>query len=180
MQEYATSNTSKLMAKLSQLVSYFENLARSHKDIGHSDLEKHFFRMEVDEVLAGINRTDVQYPFLILEGYSYDFTDNKSDNLLKNRRGAFILMDHVSDPSDYQSIQQVWENMEEIGDQLLIRIKADKRNPRIAAVRDFDFSSVEALLIANEIDGNYGIRFTYTLTSPHPNEIDPTKWLSEG
>jgi hypothetical protein len=168
------------MSKFSQLVYYFENLARLHKDIGHSDHEKHFFRMEVDEVLAGINRTDVKYPFLILEGYSYDFTDNKSDNLLKNRRGAFMLIDHVSDSSDFGAIQTVWENMEEIGDELLVRIKADKRNPLVAAVRDFDFSSVEAMLIANEIDGSYGIRFTYTLTSPRTNEIDPGKWLTAG
>ena len=166
------------MAKFSQLVSYFENLARLHKDIGHTDSEKHFFRMEVDEVLAGINRTDVQYPFLILEGYSYDFTDNKSDNLLKNRRGAFMLIDHVSDPSDFEAIQTVWENMEEIGDEILVRMKADKRNPLAPAVRDFDFSSVEAMLIANEMDGNYGIRFTYVLTSPKTNEVDQSKWIT--
>jgi hypothetical protein len=165
-----------MSAKFSQLVSYFENLARLHKDIGHTDNEKHFFRMEVDEVLGGINRTDVKYPFLILEGYSYDFTDSKSDNLFKNRRGAFILMDHVPDLSDYETIQQVWENMEEIGDELLVRMKADKRNPLAPAVRDFDFSSVEAMLIANELDGNYGIRFNYTLTSPRTNEVNPEKW----
>jgi len=135
--------------------------------------------MEVDEVLGGINRTDVKYPFLILEGYSYDFTDSKSDNLLKNRRGAFILMDHVSDSSDYETIQQVWENMEEIGDELLIRMKADKRNPLAPAVRDFDFSSVEAMLIANDLGGNYGIRYSYVITSPRTNEIDPGKWLKE-
>lgn len=164
------------MSKFSQLVSYFENLARLHKDIGHTDSEKHFFRMEVDEVLGGINRTDVKYPFLILEGYSYDFTDSKSDNLLKTRRGAFILMDHVSDSSDYETIQQVWENMEEIGDELLVRMKKDKRNPLAPAVRDFDFSSVEAILIANELDGNYGIRYTYVLTSPRTNEVNPEKW----
>lgn len=167
------------MSKFSQLVSYFENLARMHKDIGHSISEKHFFRMEVDEVLGGINRTDVKYPFLILEGYSYDFTDSKSDNLLKNCRGAFILMDHVPDSSDYETIQQVWENMEEIGDELLVRMKADKRNPLAPAVRDFDFSSVEAMLIANDLDGNYGIRYSYVITSPRTNEIDPEKWLKE-
>ena len=167
------------MSKFSQLVSYFENLARLHKDIGHTDSEKHFFRMEVDEVLGGINRTDVKYPFLILEGYSYDFTDSKSDNLLKNRRGAFILMDHVPDSSDYETIQQVWENMEEIGDELLVRMKTDKRNPLSPAVRDFEFSSVEAMLIANELDGNYGIRYTYTLTSQRTNEVNPEKWNTQ-
>lgn len=165
------------MASFTQLVSYFENLARLHVDIGHSDSEKHFFRMEVDEVLGGINRTDVKFPFLILEGYGYDFTDNKSDNMLKNRRGAFMLIDHVSDKSDFEAIQTVWEKMEEIGDKLLVRMKADKRNPLAPAIRDFDFSSVDASLLANELDGNYGIRFTYVLTSPRSNEMNPDKWL---
>jgi len=167
----------KNMAKFSQLVSYFENLARLHKDIGHTDSEKHFFRMEVDEVLGGINRTDVKHPFLILEGYNYDFTDDKSDNLLKNRRGAFMLIDHVSDQTDFESIQVVWENMEEIGDELLVKMKADKRNPLVPAIRDFDFSSVEASLLVNELDGDYGIRFTYVLTSPRSNEVNTDKWL---
>ena len=166
------------MSKFSQLVSYFESLARLHKDIGHSDSEKHFFRMEIDEVLGGINRTDVKHPFLILEGYGYDFTDDKSDNLLKNRRGAFMLIDHVSDQTDYDAIQSTWENMEEIGDELLVKMKADKRNPLAPAIRDFDFSSIEAALLANESDGNYGIRFTYVLTSPRSNEVNPDKWLN--
>ena len=167
------------MTKFSALVAYFENLARMHKDIGHTDSEKHFFRMEVDEVLAGINRTDVEYPFLILEGYGYDFTDSKSDNLLKNRRGAFMLLDHVSDPSDFDAIHDVWDHMEEIGDELLVKMKTDKRNPLAPVIRDFQFNASEATLIANEIDGSYGIRFTYTLTSPRANDIDPTKWITE-
>ena len=166
-----------MAAKFSQLVSYFENLARLHKDIGHTDSEKHFFRMEVDEVLGGINRTDVKHPFLILEGYGYDFTDDKSDNLLKNRRGAFMLIDHVSDQTDFEAIQAVWENMEEIGDELLVRMKADKRNLLQPAIRDFDFATVEASLLSNELEGNYGIRYTYVLTSPRSNEVNPDKWM---
>jgi len=168
------------MTKLSALVTYFENLARTHIDIGHTDSEKHFFRMEVDEVLAGINRTDVKYPLLILEWYSHDFADSKSDNLLKDRRGAFMLLDHVTDPSDFDAIHAVWDRMEEIGDEILVRMKADKRNPLAPVIRDFQFNTSEAMLIANEIDGSYGIRFSYVLTSPRSNDIDPAKWLPVG
>jgi hypothetical protein len=168
-----------MSTKFSALVTYFENLARLHKEIGHSDTEKHFFRMEIDEVLAGITRTDVKYPLLILEGYGYDFADSKSDNLLKNRNGAFMLLDHVSDPSDFDAIHAVWDHMEEIGDEILVRMKTDKYNPLAPVIRDFQFSSAQATLIANEIDGSYGIRFTYTLTSPRSNDVDPEKWLSE-
>jgi len=169
-----------MAAKLSQLITYFENLARRHKDIGHSDAEKHFFRMEIDEVLGGITRTDVKPPFLILEGYSYDFTDNKSDNLLKNRSGAFVLMDHVSDTSDYNAIHEIWDRMEEIGDELIMQMVADKRNPLTPIIRDLNFESIRAALIANEIDNNYGIRYSYTLTSPRSKDVDPEKWLPIG
>ena len=135
------------MAKFSDLISYFENLARKHTDILHSDGEKHFFRMEIDEVLEGINRTDVAYPMLILEGYSFDFTDNKSDNLLKNRQGAFILLDHISDNSDHNTIHKKWDELEEIATEILVKIKSDKLNPLTPVVRNFDFESVNVSLI---------------------------------
>ena len=164
------------MAKFSELITYFENLARSHKDILHSDDEKHFFRMEIDEVLAGINRTDVKYPMLILEGYGFGFTDNRSDNLLKNREGAFIILDHVSDISDYGLIHQKWDELEEIATEILVKIKSDKRNPLTPVVRNFEFDNINASLLLNEIGNDVGIRLTYTITSPVMNDVNPDKW----
>ena len=167
------------MAKFSDLISYFENLARKHIDILHSDGEKHFFRMEIDEVLEGINRTDVAYPMLILEGYSFDFTDNKSDNLLKNRQGAFILLDHISDNSDHNTIHKKWDELEEIATEILVKIKSDKINPLTPVVRNFDFESVNVSLILNQIGNDVGVRITYTITSPVTNDPNPGKWLPD-
>jgi len=166
------------MAKFSDLIAYFESIATNHKSILHKESEKHFFRMEIDEVLAGINRTDVNYPMLILEGYSFNFTDNRSDNILKNRRGAFILMDHVSDISDYDAIHQKWDQLEVIGDEILAKIRSDKRNPETPVVRAFDFNSLESSLIMNEINHGVGIRYQYTITGTAPMEVDSTKWLT--
>lgn len=168
------------MSQFNDLVTYFENLARKHVSIRHTDTEKHFFRMEIDEVLSGITRTDVKHPYLILEGYYFKFKDNKSDNVLKNRNGAFTLLDYVSDPTDYDAICNAWERMEAIGDDILIKIKSDKRNPMVKSIRDFNFSEVEGTLVANEIDGNYGMRYTYSLDSALPTDVDPDKWLPEG
>ncbi|MGQ7868693.1 hypothetical protein [Sunxiuqinia sp. sy24] len=167
-----------MAAKFLDLISYFENLARRHVAIRHTDKEKHFFRLELDEVLGGMNRSDVSFPMLILEGYSFDYTDNKSDNLLKNRRGAFMLIDHLSDTSDYNRMHQIWEEMEQIGDDILAKIKADKRNPQTPAVRNFDFASVDANLLMTEFGNNVGIRFTYTLSAAQPTDVDESKWLT--
>lgn len=167
-----------MAAKFLDLISYFENLARRHVAIRHTDTEKHFFRMELDEVLGGMNRSDVSFPMLILEGYSFDYTDNKSDNLMKNRRGGFMLIDHLNDITDYDRMHQIWEEMEVIGDDLLAKIKADKRNRLTPAVRQFDFASVEAHLLMTELGNNVGIRFTFTLSAAQSTDVDESKWLT--
>lgn len=166
------------MAKFSDLVAYFEGLATKHKSIRHSVQEKHFFRFEIDEVLAGINRSDVNFPLLILEGYNFDFTDNQSDNVLKNRHGAFVLLDHIKDATDYTAIHEKWDTLEIIGDDILAKIKADKRNPLTPVVRSFDFASVQAGLIMNEVGSSAGIRYTFTLTGAVSTEVDVEKWES--
>lgn len=167
------------MTNFSDLISYFEGLARRHKSILHTDSEKHFFRFEIDEILAGINNPDVHYPMLIMEGYMFDYTDNRSDNIQKNRRGAFVLLDHVNDMSDYAAVHQKWDALEIIGDQLLARMKTDKRNPLTPVVRSFDFASVEARLIMNELGSDAGIRYTFAISSAAPSDVNPDQWLPE-
>ena len=167
------------MNNFSQLITYFENLAKAHIEIQHTENEKHFFRFEIDEVLNGIQRSDVAYPMLILEGYSYDYTDNKSDNILKNRSGAFILLDHCPDISDYAKVHEIWDNLESIADDILIKIKSDKRNPLTPVVRGFEYSSVESKLIANEIGNSIGIRLTFTISAPVSTDVNINRWISD-
>lgn len=166
------------MTKFSDLVTYFETLARQHKSIGHSDSEKHFFRMELDEVLGGVNRTDVAFPFLALEGYDFGFKDNRSDNVLKNRGCGFMLIDQLPDRSDFNRMHEIWDEMEEIGTDILVRMKHDKRNADVPVIRDFNFESVEARLIMNEMNGMVGIRFTFDMSSPVDTDVDTDKWLT--
>jgi hypothetical protein len=115
---------------------------------------------------------------LILESYAYDFTDNMSDNILKNRSGAFILLDHCPDISDYDKIHEIWDNLEQIADDILIKIKTDKQNSNIPIIRGFAFSTVDAKLIANEMGNSIGIRFTFTISSPVPSDVQQSRWLS--
>ena len=164
-----------MSAKFSDIITYFRKLASEHISIQHSDVEKHFYRFELEEVLSSLKK--INYPALILEGYRYRLTDDKSDNPMKNRSGAFIILGHLKDIGDYDAMHELWDSQEEICDDIVARIKADKRIE--AAVRDFDLNSVEVTLIANENDRNYGIRCTFTISSPMPMDVDPTKWNYE-
>lgn len=164
------------MSSFSDLISYFRTLAEKHTSILHSETEKHFFRFEIDEVLAGLNRTDVNFPMLVLEGYSFNFTDQKADNVVKNRSGAFILLDKVTDPSDYDSVHEIWDALESIGDDILMRIRYDKQLRQTPAVRDFNIDNVNAQLIMNQLGNHAGIRFTFTIGSPVSTILDTDKW----
>jgi hypothetical protein len=168
-----------MSATFSDLISYFKNIATKHRAILHSETKKHFFRMETDEVLAGFKRTDSAFPMLVLEGFRYGFSDNRSDNLMKNREGGFMLLDHISDLSDYETLHHKWDALETIGDEILMKIKADKRNPDTPVIRDFDFNSVDASLIRNELGNTVGIRYLFTISSPKANDVDPEQWVVE-
>jgi hypothetical protein len=159
--------------KFSELVTYFENIARKHVGILHTAEKKHFYRFELDEVLGGLR--NIQYPALIMEGYKFDFSDSKSDNIQKKRQGAFILLDYVSDHGNYTRIHECWDKLEEIGDDILAKIKADKRvtgNPIV----NFDLTEVSANLIANDIEGHYGIRYLFTIDSKFDAVVNAEKW----
>lgn len=160
--------------KFLALVAYFEKLASEHTQIRHSENEKHFYRFEVDEVLTGIQ--NLCYPAFILEGYRYSFTDAKADNPVKKRQCAFILLNHVADPGNHSVIHQVWDQLEEIGDDIFIRIKADKRNP-LSPVRDLDIESLDCQLLATELGNHYGIRFTFNLDCRFTWDMNPEKWI---
>lgn len=160
--------------QFSALVEYFRKLASEHVDILHSEIEKHFYRFEIEELLSGID--NLNYPALIMEGYKFSFEDHKSDNPVKKKTGAFVLIDYIPDRGDYDRIHDVWDKMEVISDDILARIKADKRNP-LSPVRDFDLESVEGQLVATEFGNHYGLRVTYSLQCSHSLEMNPAKWI---
>lgn len=160
--------------KFSELVHYFRTIAAQHNAIGHSYQQNHFYRFEIDEVLSGLK--NMNYPALILEGYRCWFTDQLSDNILKQRSGAFILMGHLNDPGDFDGMHSIWDDLEEIADEIIARIKQDKRDPQSRIIRDIDLGSVEYALIANEQDRNYGIRVTFTISSPFSAGLEPLNW----
>ena len=153
--------------KFTDLVSYFQTLASQHT------LIKNFYRFELDEVLTSLR--DMETPCLIMEGYKFSFTDNKSDNILKTRGGAFILLDHVKDIGNFNAIHSAWDSLEEIGDDILARIRSDK-HVLSSPVQNFPFESVEAQLISTDLGNFYGIRFTFDIVCKFNPDVDPLRW----
>ncbi len=164
-----------MASKFSDLVTYFETIAKEHVAIAHSTTKKHFYRFEVEELLTGLC-SDLNYPALILEGYDFNYGDSDSDNVVKRRGGAFMLIGLVTDAGDFTRIHQVWDELELIGDEILIRMRADKALRTVPVLRDFDISSCTGLLVKLAQFGQYGIRFTFSMNTAVDSTVDETRW----
>jgi hypothetical protein len=162
--------------RFTELVTYFENIARAHVAIQHRSDEKHFYRFELDELYTGLS--GINYPALMLESYNLGFTDNRSDNVLKNRGMAFMLIGHVTDASDYDAINSLYDELETIGDDILARMRADKNDKNVKVIKDFDLSKVEVSIVSNQVGLDYGLRYQFELTSPVNLDVDASRWLT--
>jgi hypothetical protein len=164
--------------KFSAVVQYFEDLAKQHVTIAHSQTHKAFFRLELDEVVEGL-RNNINYPALVLEGYDINFKDNRSDNVIKQRGTAFIIVKRVA-RGDFNAIHAAYDEMEEIGDDILARMRHDKSQRR-SPIRDFNMDNVEATIINWFVDsGLYGIRYNFTIDSTFDTDMNPDKWQDNG
>jgi hypothetical protein len=155
--------------KFSDLVAYFKALSLDHVEL------KGFYRFELDEVLTDMR--DIKTPCLILEGYKFRFIDAKSDNPLKVRSGAFILIDKLEDQGNYDKLHELWDKLEVTGDDLIARIKADRRDPS-SPIKNIDLESVDGSLISNEFNNYNGIRYTWDVTCQFDATVKFDKWIS--
>ena len=164
-----------MKAKFLDLVTYFENLASLHNSINHQVGEKHFFRFELEEMLTGM-KSNLNYPALILEGYDFNFVDHDSDNLQKKVSCAFMLIGKVGDKGDYDAIHTLWDSLEEIGDELVVRILADKRERKSECLGYFHASSITGTPITDMNLIHYGFRYSFELSWPVCNDVNPEVW----
>jgi hypothetical protein len=164
-----------MKGKFKELVAYFEGLAQNHIAIGHCPTEKHFFRFELEEMLTGM-RSEVNYPALVMEGYDFNFVDSDSDNVHKRINCAFMIIGKVADKGDYDEIHALWDLLEEIGDEVIIRILHDKRERKTPVLAYFTVRSVTGTPLSDMNLIHYGFRYEFQLSWPLSNDLNPEVW----
>lgn len=120
--------------KFSDIVGYFEQLAARHCDIAA------FCRFEVDELLEKTVNIP-GFPALVLEGFDFDYGSSQPDNVLKERNGAFCLVD-VCDGFDSSKRMEVLERNERIAEEILMKMVEDKRK-RHPLLSSFEIASAK-------------------------------------
>lgn len=171
------------MSFLNDYVTYFDNLARLHKSIIHTNSEMHFVRMELDELLNALP-SKIHFPAFILEAYDINFMSRDTNNILKSYNGAFTILKKPANIQDFDSIHTIWKECEKIGTDFIIMMynhrfklwEANVYDPN-EFIKNFDINSVEGMPVVNDVDGAYGFRFTFSLIGKTDHNVVSENWI---
>lgn len=171
------------MADLTDYVSYFQFLAEKHKEIRHSGTEKHFFLMDINELLLAANST-ARYPAMVLLKLSGNVIDRREDNELCSINGGFVILDHCKVIDDFAAQLLIFQKTFRIGMEILSRIRHDQYQeaPIIVGLEKevfppiFDLDSVRWEMIGPVFENHFGIIFRLPVSLIAEMEYDASKW----
>jgi hypothetical protein len=160
----------------SELEQYFEALATNHKSINHTPTQKHFFRIDVEEVLTTIT-TGVNYPFLSLERAEFMLAGPHNDNVSQNRIVGLMFVDKYRE-GDYNAINTLYDTAENVVKDIINRMLYDmEQGTQPSVLRGFNVNTVNLQhLPLHPTNHHTGVRVTFTLDSKYNRAIDLTKW----
>ncbi len=144
--------------EFSAYISYFEAIARSHRQIAHSEQEKHFCRMNIEEVISDL-RSQLLYPALLLESFEGGIIDHLSDNFLDKQEGAFMILKQCHN-DDFEMENLLLDECRQIGMDIISRMIKDRRD---FLLQGFDPASVHYQKVGPVFDNAFGYRFSFSI-----------------
>ncbi|MFZ4412926.1 MAG: hypothetical protein ACOYOV_07570 [Bacteroidales bacterium] len=159
-----------MAVKNSELVAFFEELAKQHKKIDHSDLNKHFYRMELDEFASGVNNF-IGYN-MIMEVIPFGYDGSNRDNSFKTREVSFMVVKSIKEVNKAAK-SLAFDECESIVDDILSKLN-NARCGFNGTIITFDPNGVDGHQVT---DGkNYGIRCIVEVKSKHNFEVVSANW----
>lgn len=160
--------------KTSAYISYFQTAAENHKQIKHSATEKHFFRLNIEELITGL-RSEMNYPCLVLESHEGTLSDAKSDNVRDNLTGAFMILENV-DTGDFDDETTKLDKCQKIGFDIISKMWKDRK---IRYLSGFDPESVTYQKVDFKTNHASGYRFTFVINDLAAIQFNPNNWDNE-
>jgi hypothetical protein len=167
------------MADLSSYIEYFQSLAEKHKKILHASGAKHFFMMDINELLSASNST-IKYPAIVLLKLSGKVIDKKEDNSLFSIEGGFLVLDHCKLIDDFASELQIFQDTFSIGIEIISRIQHDQQACALLSVKalpDFNPDQVRWEMIGPVFENHFGIMFKFPVNLLCDLDYDSSKWM---
>lgn len=143
---------------------YFENLAKRHVDVRHGHRgEMHYLSSE-DEKHTALDSL-LCYPAIIIDrGTGFEYK-GQPGAYTKNRDYLILVLDHVSDTSDYLQIERTLNKCESIFEHCINQLYEDKRNRKLKL--SFELEDVEADYVRNNDNQLYGIAASVLISEPY-------------
>lgn len=140
---------------LTAIVDYFDNLCRKNKLVAHSDNDKHFFQINILDIMQG-NVKGLKYPAVLLEVPEGGYQGDTLDNTLYVKTIALSFVTYV-EMTDVAAQVNAYEAMEVIGRQFMSRIAKDYKNK--STIKVFRHNQVRCYKLSGVMDSCYGWRF---------------------
>lgn len=143
---------------LSDYTAYMRHLAEQHRELRHTEGDRHFFRGELQEFFENL-RSRVNFPCLVVESSEVEYGGERS-NPYKQRTTSFIVADSYDQVGDYNEMEYRMSICERIAEQLLGRMMNDREKP-------FRFVKIEEAsgeYLANEAQRYVGYRITLSFS----------------
>jgi hypothetical protein len=167
------------MADITTYIEYFQTLAESHKKIRHAPGSKHFFMMDINELLTSTNST-IKYPAIVLLKQTGKVIDKREDNPLFSIEGGFLVLDHCKMIDDFAAELKIFQDTFSIGIDFISRIKYDQQAAvglSQLALPDFDPDTVRWEMIGPVFENHFGIIFRFPVNLIADLEYDSSKWI---
>lgn len=153
-------------------IAYFEMLAKSHKDIQHTEENPRFTAFDIWQYEEG-QKLSIKYPALLLAHEDGNLVDKKSDNVIDNIDASFMVIDHVQ-YSNFQKEREVLARTKRICKDILVRMREDKAD---FVIKGFDMDQIEYAKIGPVFSQKFGYQFTFTIQAPINIKYDESIWL---
>lgn len=161
------------------VTDYFELLAANHKSILHTVDSPRFFRSwdEVEEAKKGKIKFAADKAIMVIEEFSMRGAGNNQDTNHKERSiGIFILK--VCAKKDFDFVETIVQECEQIQDDIMSRIKLDREDATNANIASYiNANGWSADRIGPLLDNYYGYFYEHRLMSNVNLEYNPAKWL---
>lgn len=157
-----------------EIEKYFDDLARRHKRVAHSDSRKRFFRLELEDILLDKMKSVTYFPFISLERMDYRFTGTAGQKG-KRKTIAFDVIDKVENITP-DKVNAAYDRCEDIADDFITKIWNDCQTNAFP-FNEIDWNSIDAAQIPlNETTRVIGVRIVFDVLIPFNSTINKNTW----
>lgn len=161
----------------SQIADYFENLARQHISVKHTEVDPHFFRINLEDIIGAHKNFDAN-PSVFLELPESRIHGETSDTSFLSRYCALTFMARV-ELGNREAELEAYDRMEALGIDFMSRLNRDYKNFSNRLIKEFDFKNIKIYKVGPMFHSMYGMRFEISIGEPATSfmNYNSANWL---